>query len=223
MLQEVHCASDFLVRYLHQVSPDQASSFQDHLATILRSKCQSSSWDPSRPFRGSAFRAIFCAGGKVDPVIILAGQAAGIPQIESFFNVDLVLWVDPHCVSYRQGSDHGHIITLWEDRMSITSSTQQHNPYASSASIPITSAAYTSAPSTQSYTPATSATTPTLPSSSILSSPGLVVFPQKTRVVMRLPEGADPQSFGGSPNTSPSMQRLRSSTAQQQPRSIVVN
>ncbi|KAJ3103042.1 hypothetical protein HDU97_010398 [Phlyctochytrium planicorne] len=138
-----------------------------------------------------------------------------------------------HSVSYRQGSDHGHIVTLWEDRLGMPA----HNPYASTSSpTPATSAGFfnasTGSPSQAYYAPVTSAngypttsaSTPTM-ASSLLSSPNGLVFPQKTRVVMRTPDGVDlqqQQMFVGAGSTSPSMQRLRGSN-QQQMRSIVVN
>ncbi|KAI8855320.1 hypothetical protein BC829DRAFT_5115 [Chytridium lagenaria] len=195
---------------------------------------------PFKTLKGSAFRAIFCSGGKVDPVLSLAANHAGMGSADTFFaHHDLVLWIDPNCVSYRSGSDHGPIITVWEDRMSAMhslASTSASMLNSSAAHIPSVTISAASAYANYLPTPTTTASvTPTLPPMSLLSSPGLVSFPQKTKVVLRLPDGADAHqqqllnaysaasSSASSVNGSPSMQRMRGAGAQLRSSPIVVN
>ncbi|KAJ3090665.1 hypothetical protein HDU96_003358, partial [Phlyctochytrium bullatum] len=284
-------------RYLASspLTAEQVTSYRTHLHALLLARCSSSSWDPHRPLRGSAYRAVLCSPKGIDAVLVKAAERAGCERetVEKCFggsNAELVLWIDPGCVSYRAGHDHGPIMTLWEDPASTprysqpsmhthnhhytntnayTASSSSYAPYSSSPShihlgassfasstpssfgtstsaiprtssvsptpsslpsppLPATSAAYLSSP-------APSSTTPTLPASSILAStPGLVSFPQKTKVVLRMPDGASvidayqAQQQQQAQTNQPSgvvgsAQRTR--TAAQQPRgaAIVVN
>ncbi|KAI9353305.1 hypothetical protein DFJ73DRAFT_597006, partial [Zopfochytrium polystomum] len=98
------------------VTSDQATTFHSALLSALQHKLGSTTFDPARPTKGSAYRSLLFVGGRVDPVVAAAAAEAGIANIESFFPVDLVLWIDPFCVSYRTGSDHTPIVYLWEDR-----------------------------------------------------------------------------------------------------------
>ncbi|KAJ1547282.1 hypothetical protein HK405_006267 [Cladochytrium tenue] len=99
------------------VPQEQVDRFHRTLQEQLRAKLQAGTWDPTAPARGSAYRSLLCVGGRVDSLIADAAAAAGIADVESFFPVDLTLWIDPHCVSYRTGSDHTPVVHVWEDRL----------------------------------------------------------------------------------------------------------
>lgn len=119
MLTEISYACGFLVRHIptpHPVSTDTATLFHDALAVLLTEKLEKLSWDINYPLKGCASRSLMCLGGKVDPVIREAAQSVGLHDVDLFFPMDLVLWIDPNSVSYRTGNDHTPIILIWEDR-----------------------------------------------------------------------------------------------------------
>ncbi|KAJ1558189.1 hypothetical protein HK096_003070 [Nowakowskiella sp. JEL0078] len=96
-------------------SVEQLDIFQSYLYQLLENRF-SSHWFPENPSRGSGYRSITFFGGKIDSLVMAAGNKAGISlsYLSRFYSADLVLWIDPSCVSYRI-SDYGYTHIIYED------------------------------------------------------------------------------------------------------------
>ncbi|KAI8819305.1 uncharacterized protein EV422DRAFT_107053 [Fimicolochytrium jonesii] len=120
MYTEVQTAVTFLAKLFHSksssaaVTPEKLAAFQQALVERMLEHYKGH-WDPQRPCRGNAFRALCILNGCVEPVISDAVRVAGLKLADLSFPPELVLWVDPHCVSYRIG-DFGQVVTVWENR-----------------------------------------------------------------------------------------------------------
>ncbi|KAJ3187685.1 transducer of ERBB2 [Gaertneriomyces sp. JEL0708] len=75
-------------------------------------------WDYKKPFRGNAYRALCILCGVVDNLILDSCRAAGIDPSDLNLPSDLVLWTDPHSVTYRIG-DFAPITTVWENKAAL--------------------------------------------------------------------------------------------------------
>jgi protein Tob/BTG len=102
MHTEIQIATQFLSSY---VPTNEQQRFSEDLQSILLQKYQKH-WYPEEPERGTAFRAIKIHS-RLDSVLTLLRNytLASMPS-------ELVLWVDPGCVSYRIGSNY--IVTLYD-------------------------------------------------------------------------------------------------------------
>ncbi|KAJ3032456.1 hypothetical protein HDV00_007531 [Rhizophlyctis rosea] len=117
MLPEVDVTANFLTHYLPSDQCDSETKNLFH--TALRTLCIdkfATSWDPTRPTRGNAYRAIAILEGRLDPLILSAAEVAHIPTsiLSTAFPRELVLWCDPGSVSFRVG-EYGFPTTIWED------------------------------------------------------------------------------------------------------------
>ncbi|KAI9202897.1 uncharacterized protein BJ171DRAFT_476376 [Polychytrium aggregatum] len=162
MLTEITTAAEFLSRYLmlHQSSKDSVSQFKSHLIESLLAK-YSCHWDLQCPHKGSAFRSLSNLAGNLDPVIV-SSLLSALPSRESIapvarlFPLDLVLWIDPFCVSYRIG-DYGHVSTIYESHASQDPSLQpsQRGPAVAAAASPLASSNHgANAPNNRLFIPA---------------------------------------------------------------------
>jgi len=114
MLAEVEAASTFLASLTPKTAPaDARARFLDALRGLLLSKFQSH-WNVDQPLLGSAYRAIVNSERLVDPLLVRAAAMAGAPELALGLPSDLVVWIDPHEVSYRIG-EYGSVCTLYDD------------------------------------------------------------------------------------------------------------
>ncbi|KAI8608134.1 BTG family-domain-containing protein [Chytriomyces sp. MP71] len=118
---ETQCATDFVARYLSvPSSPLTDSQTKNFLAAlnslILETICQSA-WFPNAPHLGNARRCILNTSKRLDKTLTRAADASSIPSllIMQLLPSELALWIDPGSVSYRAGSDHSPIVSIWED------------------------------------------------------------------------------------------------------------
>lgn len=103
MINEITAAVNFISAYLEPVHCD-TESLLNELYYILEAKCLTSAWDNRNPLIGNAYRSI---NFNNDPIFELIADKYLIDSIHDYFPKDLVLWIDPDCVSYRIG-DHGY-------------------------------------------------------------------------------------------------------------------
>jgi protein Tob/BTG len=95
------------------MSESQLDKFRTAVVEVLRRRYRDH-WFPEKPYKGSGYRCIRI-NGKLDPVIVQAGESCGIPPhlIRSAFPSELTMWIDPLEVSYRIG-ENGSICVLYE-------------------------------------------------------------------------------------------------------------
>ena len=114
MLPEVDAASTFLARLgPKQLAPQTRDVFQLAVRELMLAKFRSH-WNVDAPLLGNGYRAIVNSGCLVDPLLVRAAAMAGVPELAAMFPSDLVVWVDPHEVSYRIG-EYGSVCTLYDD------------------------------------------------------------------------------------------------------------
>jgi len=113
MFTEINSASDFICRYLYKLEKDKIVVFKNQLIQLLSQK-YNSHWDLSNPIKGGAFRSITIMDGRIDSIILLAAQKAGL-DVSSCFPSDLVIWCDPYNVSYRVGGDYNRICNIYDE------------------------------------------------------------------------------------------------------------
>jgi len=113
MFTEINSASDFICRYLYKLEKDKIVVFKNQLIQLLSQK-YNSHWDLSNPIKGGAFRSITIMDGRIDSIILLAAQKAGL-DVSSCFPSDLIIWCDPYNVSYRVGSDYNRICNIYDE------------------------------------------------------------------------------------------------------------
>ncbi|KAI8909323.1 hypothetical protein DFJ77DRAFT_472135 [Powellomyces hirtus] len=125
MYTEVQTAVTFLTKLLHSksasatVTPEHLNAFQQALVDRMLENFRGH-WDPQRPCKGNGFRALSIQNGSVDAVVMESVKVAGIKFADLTFPSELVLWIDPHCVSYRIG-DFGQVVTVWENKAAMES------------------------------------------------------------------------------------------------------
>jgi len=113
MFTEINSASDFICRYLYKLEKDKIVVFKNQLIQLLSQK-YNSHWDLTNPLKGGAFRSITIMDGRIDSIILLAAQKAGL-DVSSCFPSDLVIWCDPYNVSYRVGGDYNRICNIYDE------------------------------------------------------------------------------------------------------------
>ncbi|KAJ2991200.1 Protein btg2 [Globomyces sp. JEL0801] len=113
MFKETQIAVKFLSSFIQE---NQRDTFENALHSELIAKFNTH-WYPSFPLKGSAYRSIINTHKK-DKILIKVASSCNINinQIPD----DLCIWIDPTCVSYRQGTNY--IVTLWEYGAPIDSS-----------------------------------------------------------------------------------------------------
>ncbi|KAJ3123911.1 hypothetical protein HK098_001556 [Nowakowskiella sp. JEL0407] len=144
-------------------TPEQLATFQTALYRKLEKRF-TGHWFPSMPQKGSAFRSISFFGGKIDGVISAAGTEAKISlsYLSRSYSPDLVVWIDPGCVSYRI-SEYGYTHMIYEDTSVVpppvsTSNSLTNNRYSSLLTPPLS----------QGYLPSTSSPGPLYQSTYLL-------------------------------------------------------
>lgn len=105
MMNEVHCACEFLSRVLQARNlPVQfIKPFRARLEELMVERFRDH-WDTENPQRGSAYRCIRI-NGRLDPVIREAAKVTGLSSIRQYLPTEFTMWIDPHDVSYRFGED----------------------------------------------------------------------------------------------------------------------
>ncbi|KAJ2473575.1 hypothetical protein GGI02_000762 [Coemansia sp. RSA 2322] len=82
-------------------------------------------WHLDKTSAGSAYRSM-CNWRALDGVLVEAARKAGVAAavLERFLPRDIVVWCDPHNVTYRVG-DHGSVYTLYEDKRGLLESVKK--------------------------------------------------------------------------------------------------
>lgn len=117
MKLELQSAANFLIHLIRlgrrNIGENQLEKFRLALVEVLRRRYRDH-WFPERPFKGSGYRCIRI-NGKMDPVIMQAGEACGLSAqlIHATFPSELTMWIDPLEVSYRIG-ENGSVCVLYE-------------------------------------------------------------------------------------------------------------
>lgn len=162
MKLELQSASNFLVHLIRlgrrNLNDAQLEKFRLALIEVLRRRYRDH-WFPERPFKGSGYRCIRI-NGKMDPVIVQAGDSAGLAPtlIHATFPSELTMWIDPLEVSYRIG-ENGSICVLYEFKENCNEAWKPTVTCASSSSTN-SSATISKAGSTGSSPSSTSSTPP---------------------------------------------------------------
>lgn len=110
MHSEVQAATAFLSQYLKH--HPKSAEIKKEIYRLLLDKYRNH-WDSANPIRGNGYRALNFSTGTVDEILLKIAQKFSISDIQSLFPQDMVLWVDPSCVSYRVG-DYGYVTVLYE-------------------------------------------------------------------------------------------------------------
>lgn len=105
MIEEIEVAANFISTFLPS---DQKTSFEEALRRNLQTKFQQH-WYPLSPERGSAYRSITCYS-LPDPLLIEIALKGAFSLDD--LPLDLCVWIDPGCVSYRQGNSY--VVSLWQ-------------------------------------------------------------------------------------------------------------
>jgi len=102
MLEEIKSAVEFLSRHIpsHSMTNEQRSTFQADLVSRI-SKRFAEHWHVHNPMYGNAFRAITMFQNNLDLDVVNSAEKVGLISIDQYFPSDLVIWINPHQVSYR--------------------------------------------------------------------------------------------------------------------------
>ncbi|KAI9475482.1 MAG: hypothetical protein EXX96DRAFT_573510 [Benjaminiella poitrasii] len=114
---EIFQAVEFIGRLLHsKVDSNTISNLKQQLAELLTQRF-TAHWDPHRPTRGNAYRAISNFNDEYDSTLVEACTkvSCSAKLIHTYLPRDFILWIDPDSVAYRVGF-HGNIMTLYEKR-----------------------------------------------------------------------------------------------------------
>ncbi|KAJ3201066.1 hypothetical protein HK099_002380, partial [Clydaea vesicula] len=114
MHQELNSAVNFIASYLKSNTSLNINKFKKELFDLLENKFKNH-WCEQYPLLGNGFRAISFHHPIVDECLLTAASLNGIADINLYFPSDLVLWIDPHCVSYKI-SDYGYVTTIYESQ-----------------------------------------------------------------------------------------------------------
>ena len=133
MKKEVISAVNFLVDLLRVnnsnslLTEEQLVKFRKNIYECLWLHYKDH-WFPDKPMKGSGYRCIRI-NGKMDPLIIKAGELMGIAveALRRSFPSELTMWVDPSEVAYRIG-ENGSICQLYVQKSKGT--TQQESTAA---------------------------------------------------------------------------------------------
>ena len=104
MIDEVNTACTILLQLAPKLPQEQADIARQTIAAAMIAK-YTGHWGT----RGSAYRSLHHTRARPDPVIAQACNK--VPTLAAMLPADLYLWVDPHEVSYRIGSD-GSVATV---------------------------------------------------------------------------------------------------------------
>lgn len=117
VVDEISTTVSFFSQYLiHNVEHEKVSDFQRNLTDVLIN-AYTNHWDPVRPLKGSAYRALNIISGQLDATLTMAAQSLKIENVNTLFPENLVLFCDPGHVSYRLG-DYNYITTIFETNSS---------------------------------------------------------------------------------------------------------
>jgi len=119
MSMEVTSAANFLAN-LMRARETCCGNRLDVFAKVLRDLlCEhyQSHWFPEAPFRGSGYRCLRFNFLTVDPIVMKAGEAAGltVEVLQACLPRELTIWVDPSEVSYRIGEE-GSVCVLYDGK-----------------------------------------------------------------------------------------------------------
>lgn len=126
MKQEIHVAAVFLSSFVQESERD---TFSQVLEEELERKLQGHSWDINLPEIGQAFRAVKILQ-KPDTTLSKVSSRTGIP-LENFPS-ELILWIDPNCVSYRTFNNYVHTLydpNVYGDEINYTANYGNTNIY----------------------------------------------------------------------------------------------
>ncbi|KAJ2388089.1 hypothetical protein H4S02_003049 [Coemansia sp. RSA 2611] len=120
MQTEVEHAAKFWLGYLpdSSVSGEQRERLRQELIGELGAR-YAGHWNAERPQQGSAYRSISNWRG-LDGALAAAARRAhvAVSELEQWLPRDVIVWCDPHTVTYRTG-DHGTLFTFYEDKRAL--------------------------------------------------------------------------------------------------------
>jgi protein Tob/BTG len=119
MKKECSVASWFWTSQLNAIlSPAltqiQLISFQKHLNDILEQR-YSNHWYTDDPEKGHAFRSIWFHSSRIDPLLLEAAKKAGITDLSSRMQAEVIMWVDPGLVSVSYLQNPKKVNILYQD------------------------------------------------------------------------------------------------------------
>lgn len=123
MKSEIESATAFISNFLKGLSGEQVLKFKASLGEVLTSH-YTDHWFPEKPYRGSAYRCMRVNQKRMDPLLLSAGNQAGLTEslLLQHLPSEFTIWVDPDEVSYRFGED-GSIGVIFEGQDSSTQTT----------------------------------------------------------------------------------------------------
>ena len=151
MKDECRIASEFITSLISSSSQSRSPSkterknadkLRNHLENALMERCSTSTWSYDDPSKGNGKRAFFCTQNRIDPILFRAlSQTVSennsepldisitdllIREIMGKVPGELVVWIDPGCVSYRM-SEWGHITAIYSLQDNNTTETVSSN------------------------------------------------------------------------------------------------
>jgi len=131
MHQEISAALDLLARLLRLSSSPQLTEFRSSMSALLCDRYR----DYWHPTLHSAYRAISCFPGRLDPLLTKALKASNmdVSAIQRcIMQTELIVWVDPGEVAYRVG-ERGLVVSIYKERQQPQPLHVQLDGYASSS------------------------------------------------------------------------------------------
>lgn len=132
MKQEIAHSIKFIARFLRKnrnLKPTQVDKFCEYMEIALEEKLSQGSWSWESPTLGSARRALFSFGNRLDSSIIDACAKSKI-SIDEARKVlpkgEWVVWIDPGEVSYKIG-ERGNVLTAFNASQNTK---QKSKPYS---------------------------------------------------------------------------------------------
>ncbi|KAJ2518098.1 hypothetical protein H4217_003547 [Coemansia sp. RSA 1939] len=123
MHSEIENAAGFWLKYIPDstVGAERKEALREALMAVLRER-YAGHWDVDQTAVGSGYRSVSNWRG-VDGALAEAAGRARVPVavLERLLPRDVVVWCDPHSVTYRVG-DHGTVYTVYEDKRGLLES-----------------------------------------------------------------------------------------------------
>ncbi|KAJ1667995.1 hypothetical protein IW140_002428 [Coemansia sp. RSA 1813] len=117
MHTEIENAAGFWVKHIPDASlaAERKEALRLALIDVLCEKYKGH-WNPEQTAAGSGYRSL-CNWRSLDGSLVEAAMRANvsIALLERLMPRDIVVWCDPHNVTYRVG-DHGTVYTIYEDK-----------------------------------------------------------------------------------------------------------
>ncbi|KAJ1905422.1 hypothetical protein LPJ81_001937 [Coemansia sp. IMI 209127] len=127
MHTEIENAAGFWVKHIPDASlaGERKETLRLALIDVLSEKYKGH-WDLEQTAAGSGYRSL-CNWRSLDGALVEAATRANvsIELLERLMPRDIILWCDPHNVTYRVG-DHGTVYTIYEDKRGLLESMKKN-------------------------------------------------------------------------------------------------